>query len=209
MPQFDAQSAERISQTVQEWERRTRVQGQAPPGYSNPQWWRWMVLTEVLAAGGEADANPVSWAAAGTYDGTANKGAYTVLTGTTYTVRDTTGKLSGSIGDWVLCRPIGNDLNVTVWEVVGPGGGGKRYKGAVYTATVAKTAATFEVSSTHPVDGGADISGDEPITVQNWANWEASSGMPVLFEWDAGGNSGEGEWIFVQGPCKADWSGGS
>lgn len=118
MPQFDAQSAERISQTVQEWERRTRVQGQTPPGYMNQQWWRWMVLTEALAAGGEADANPVSWAAAGTYGGTANKGAYTVLTGTTYTVRDTTGKLSGSVGDWVLCRPIGNNLNVTVWEVV-------------------------------------------------------------------------------------------
>jgi hypothetical protein len=126
MPQFDNQSAERISQTVQEWEHRTRRQELLPPGYVNQQWWRWFKLTAALAPGGTATANPVQWAASGTYtppvwvggSPVTSAGAYSVVTGTTFTVRDTTGQIGAGIGDWVLCRPIGNDLNVTVWEVL-------------------------------------------------------------------------------------------
>ena len=155
---------------------------------------------KTINSDGTADAYLLEW--------DADNSKYDVLdTDHFFVLHNPAGKVKGAVRDagppvkqgdrGVAWGPVDD----TRWEQIAPAKRGM-YRGSVYTVTVAKSDGTFEVDTTHPVDGGPSITDDEPITVQNWAMWEASSGMPVLFVWD----SEEDEYLFVQGPCKADWS---
>jgi hypothetical protein len=215
---MDQQTADRLTAAVLGFEQAVRsIPPTAPPPITGEQPLQWMVLQSALPTAGTSSAYSTTvtvpakttaymakWLAAAN----SGSGGYYVDDSVAYTILASTQFMAVANGSWVLCRPLGNIEDGTVWEPVCAVFG--LCFGLTTGGAVGSGSSTFTVNNITSADssGAPTTTSSDSMTINNWCGWScvATSGVKVMFSvisitGSPGGGTNIGSGNFVQGPC--------